>query len=198
MSTRAGKDMDWTGPEAHVRSNQREVKRRLPFLKKFIKRGHSVLEVGCSSGFLLSALKKGGVKVLGLDPSGGFIDFVRGQGIEIYRDLKELKESGAKKFDYIIHYYVFEHIRHPVDFIKEYMGLLKKNGKMIFEVPCATDQLVELYRIPAFDAFYWSVAHHWYFNKESLSKVLQRSGFRFQVYPEQRYDISNHMTWMLD
>src|SRR3989338_5005615 len=58
MSHRAGKDMDWTGPEKHVASNQREVNRRMPFLEKYIKRDKSVLELGCSSGFMLSALKE--------------------------------------------------------------------------------------------------------------------------------------------
>jgi len=69
---------------------------------------------------------------------------------------------------------------------------------MIFEVPCATDPLVELYKVPAFDKFYWSVAHHWYFNKESLTALLGKSGLKFQLFSEQRYDLSNHITWMLE
>jgi hypothetical protein len=69
---------------------------------------------------------------------------------------------------------------------------------MIFEVPCASDPLVELYKVSAFDRFYWSVAHHWYFTKESLTEILKKVGYRFKLFPEQRYDLSNHMTWMLE
>jgi SAM-dependent methyltransferase len=105
---------------------------------------------------------------------------------------------GFKKFDLIIHYYVLEHIKDPVSFIKEYMNYLSDGGKMIFEVPCATDPLVELYHSLAFDKFYWSVAHHWYFNKESLTDVLNKTGYKFQLFPDQRYDLSNHITWMLE
>jgi hypothetical protein len=110
--------------------------------------------------------------------------------------LEELIENHDLPFDVIIHYYVLEHIGKPVEFIRQYMGGLNNTGKMIFEVPCATDPLVELYKVPAFDKFYWSVAHHWYFNKESLTGVLKKTGYSFELFPEQRYDISNHMTWM--
>ena len=198
MERRAGSDMDWSGPDQHVRSNQREVKRRMPFLAEHLKAGERVLEIGCSSGFMLSALREKGLNVTGLDPSGGFIDYVRAKKIPVFRTLDELKAAGPQNFDAIIHYYVFEHIRHPLDFIKQYMELLKDGGLMIFEVPCATDPLVELYKVPAFDEFYWSVAHHWYFTRDSLGKVLKKAGVAFELYPDQRYDISNHMTWMLD
>lgn len=197
MSGRSGADMDWRGPDQHARSNQREVDRRLPFLLKHFKPWQNVLEVGCSSGFMLSALKANDVKVAGVEPSGTFIDYVRGKGIPVFQTSYELKKSGFTIFDAIIHYYVLEHIRDPEEFIKEYMAFLPKGGVMIFEVPSATDPLVELYKVAAFDDFYWSAAHHWYFTPKSLANVLKKTGFVFELYPEQRYDLSNHMTWML-
>ena len=197
MSHRAGKDMDWTGPEKHVASNQREVNRRMPFLEKYIKPGQSVLELGCSSGFMLSALKERGLKVFGLDPSGVFRDFVRAQGITVFDSLEALKNSNSS-FDLLLHYYVLEHMRNPIEFIKEHMRFVSPSGFMIFEVPCASDPLVELYKVPAFDKFYWSVVHHWYFTRDTLAKMLTKTGFTFELFPDQRYDLSNHVTWMLD
>lgn len=198
MSRRAGTDMDWTGPEQHVKSNQREVERRLPFLLRYLKSGHHVLELGCSSGFMLSALREKGLDVTGLDPSGGFLDYVKSKGISIYQGLEDLRKSEIKHFDAIIHYYVLEHIRDPLVFLHRHMDLLAPGGVMIFEVPCALDPLLELYKVSAFDAFYWSVAHHWYFTPKSLGRLLEDSGYNFELFPEQRYDISNHMTWMLE
>lgn len=198
MATRAGQDMDWTGPEKHVASNQREVRRRLPFLLPRLAAGGSVLEVGCSSGFMLMALREKGMAVCGIDPSGGFIDFVRSNGIACVHSREELAGERPGKWDAIIHYYVFEHVREPVAFIKQYMDMLAPGGTMIFEVPSATEPLIELYKVEAFDRFYWSVAHHWYFTPASLSRVLERAGFRFELFPEQRYDVSNHMVWMQD
>jgi SAM-dependent methyltransferase len=198
MQKRTAQDKDWSTPEKHAKSNQEEVKRRMVFLQRYLNNKQRILEIGCSSGFMLSALKGRGGEVYGLDPSEGFIDFIRSKGIDVYSNLEELERKHDLTFDLIIHYYVLEHIRNPVQFIGQYMERLGNSGKMIFEVPCATDPLVELYKVPAFDKFYWSVAHHWYFTKESLTQVLKRVGYGFELYPEQRYDISNHMTWMLE
>ena len=198
MGKRSALDKDWSSPEKHFQSNQGEMKRRMRMLESYISKGQKILEVGCSSGFMLSALKDRGADVYGIDPSEGFIEYVKAKGISVYKNLFELKRDFNDKFDIIIHYYVLEHIREPVEFIQSYTNLLNEKGKMIFEVPCATDPLVELYKVPAFDKFYWSVAHHWYFNKESLTALLNKTGLKFRIFPEQRYDLSNHIIWMLE
>jgi len=198
MEKRTGQDKDWSSPEKHFISNQQEAGRRMSFLESYLTEGQKILEIGCSSGFMLSALKDKGIDVYGLDPSEVFIEYVKSKEIHIYKNFEELKEKHDLVFDLIIHYYVLEHIRNPVEFINQYMTLLNDNGKMIFEVPCATDPLIELYKVPAFNKFYWSVAHHWYFNRESLTTLLTKTGYSFELFPEQRYDISNHMTWMLE
>jgi len=198
MGDRSAPDKDWSSPEKHFQSNQDEMKRRMCILEKYVSKGQKILEVGCSSGFMLNALKERGTVVYGIDPSEGFIEYVKAKDILVYKNLFELKKDFNGKFDIIIHYYVLEHIREPLEFIQSYMNLLNENGRMIFEVPCATDPLVELYKVPAFEKFYWSVAHHWYYNKESLTALLGKTGLKFQLFPEQRYDLSNHIIWMLE
>ncbi len=198
MDNRSGADTDWSGPEKHYQMNQREVMRRLPYLEPYLKDEGNCLEVGCSSGFMLAAVKNKGLKVYGIDPSGGFVDFVKSKGIDVFNNKEAFQERFKGKLDLIIHYYVLEHIRNPLDFISDYMDLLTDDGVMIFEAPCASDPLIELYKVPAFDEFYWSVAHHWYFDKKSMTYLLDKTGYAFKLYPEQRYDISNHMTWMQD
>ena len=53
MEKRSGSDRDWSGPEAHVKTNQDNVKRRMKFLDDHIQHGNNILEIGCSSGFML-------------------------------------------------------------------------------------------------------------------------------------------------
>ena len=198
MEKRGAKDKDWSSPEKHFQSNRTEMKRRMQILDMYLLKRQKILEIGCSSGFVLHALRERGHEVVGLDPSEVFIDYVRAKNIQVYKDLKDLKKNNHGLFDCIIHYYVLEHIRDPVDFVSAYMKLLRPEGIMVFEVPCATDPLVELYKVPAFDKFYWSVAHHWYFNRESIANLLDKTGYPYELLPEQRYDISNHMVWMLE
>lgn len=198
MEKRAGKDFDWSGPESHFQSSQKQYERRLPFLEDLLKPGKRVLEIGCSSGFMLVPLKNKGLEVVGVEPSGGFGEFLKKQDVKVYSSLEDLTAKEKEKFDIVMHFFVLEHIREPIDFLKQGLALLKDDGVMVFEVPSRDDPLVTIYNIPAFHKFYWSVAHHYYFNRVSLEFLLKKAAKKFEVIPEQRYDLSNHMTWARD
>lgn len=198
MSGRSGEDRDWTNAEAHIQSNQDQVERRWRFLLPHIKPGLDILEIGCSSGFMLNAFRKEDLKCVGVEPSGEFIEFLHSNGYETYRTIEKLKESHAGDFDLVVHFFVLEHIRNPYSFFEETLSLLKPGGKIIAEIPCVNDPLTSLYHIPAFENFYWSVAHHFYYSPKSLKYVMDKLGLLYEMLPEQRYDLSNHMTWMME
>ncbi|NOX16327.1 MAG: class I SAM-dependent methyltransferase, partial [Epsilonproteobacteria bacterium] len=103
-----------------------------------------------------------------------------------------------KKFDIIVHFFVFEHISNPFKFLKDTFEILSDNGVIIAEIPSSTDILTSIYNIPAFENFYWSIAHHYYYNPKSLKYILNILGYKYELIPEQRYDLSNHITWMMD
>ena len=77
MEKRGAQDKDWSSPEKHFMSNQNEAKRRMKFLDSYLKKGQRVVEIGCSSGFMLSALKDKGIDAYGIDPSEGFIGYIQ-------------------------------------------------------------------------------------------------------------------------
>jgi SAM-dependent methyltransferase len=195
MSTRVGDHRDWSNAEIHKKTNQDQVKRRMPFLQEHVQKGMDLLEIGCSSGFMLDAFRDTGVNCVGVEPSGEFSEFLEQSGHSVVCDMSELTNQ---KFDVITHFFVFEHIRDPYKFLKDSYELLKDGGVMICEIPCANDPLTSMYDIEAFEKFYWSIAHHYYYSPQSLSYVLDQLGYRYELVPEQRYDLSNHMTWMLD
>lgn len=195
MSTRVGDHRDWSNAEIHKVTNQDQVKRRMPFLQEYVQKGTDLLEIGCSSGFMLDAFRDLGVNCVGVEPSGEFNEFLEQSGHSVVDDLSEIT---GQKFDVITHFFVFEHIRDPFNFLKDTYELLKDGGVMICEIPCVNDPLTSMYDIDAFENFYWSIAHHYYYSPQSLSYVLDQLGYRYELVPEQRYDLSNHMTWMLD
>ena len=196
MSTRAGTERDWSNADAHKATNQDQIQRRWPFLEDYVKKGKSVLEVGCSTGFMLDAFRKRGMNCVGIEPSGEFLPYLHKQGYEAYESITEL--PSGKQFDLVTHFFVFEHIRDPFTFLTEIHRKLNKNGIMVAEIPCVNDPLTSLYKIPAFESFYWSIAHHYYYSPESLSYVMDKLGFTYKLVPEQRYDLSNHVTWMME
>ena len=164
MSTRVGDHRDWSNAERHKITNKDQVQRRLPFIHDFLKPGIELLEIGCSSGFMLDAFRDGfGVECVGVEPSGEFKEFDELSGHTVFNDISEVK---GREFDVITHFFVFEHIRNPFNFLKESHELLKKGGVIIGEVPCAHDVLTSLYNIDAFEKFYWSIAHHYYYTKK--------------------------------
>lgn len=132
MSKRSGQQ-SWEEPEAHIKSNRINVERRLPFLKPHLKPGMELLEIGCSSGFMLNAFRNSGLDCVGIEPSGVFFDFLADNGYEVYHSLDELIEKSQKKFDLICHFFVLEHIRDPYSFFNQSLGLLKERGIIIAE-----------------------------------------------------------------
>lgn len=195
MSQRVGDHRDWSNAELHKKTNADQVTRRLPFLETYLKPGIDLLEIGCSSGFMLDAFRKLEVNCTGVEPSGEFSEFLERAGYEVVEDLSELD---GRKFDLISSFFVFEHIRDPFAFLSQAYGMLRENGTLIFEIPCANDPLTAIYDIDAFEKFYWSIAHHYYYTPESLRYILDKLGYKYKLIPEQRYDLSNHMVWMKD
>jgi len=194
MSSRVGDHRDWSNAEKHKNTNQDQVKRRMPFLEKYIKTNIDLLEIGCSSGFMLDAFREMGANCIGIEPSGEFGEYLIKQGHKSYSDMSEL---GEKKFDLITNFFVFEHIRNPFEFLAEMYSHLKESGVIICEIPCANDPLTSVYEIDPFEKFYWSIAHHYYYTHSALKFVLNKMGYKYELVPEQRYDLSNHMEWMM-
>ena len=197
MSKRSSAGQEWLGAEKHAKANEENVVRRMKVLKDDVKPGMDILEIGCSSGFMMEAFNKAGLNPVGIEPSKLFLLYLKEKGYKAYESVKELKKNIEKKeFDRIVHFFVLEHIRDTEGFIREQLELLKQNGKIIAEVPCVNDPLTSLYRIPAFERFYWSIAHHYYFNPRSLGYILDKIGCKYKFFAEQRYDLSNHLVWM--
>jgi SAM-dependent methyltransferase len=207
LGRNASGGFDWTGPESHVKSNLPQRERREAFLRpyydKLKARGQgSVLEVGCSSGFMLEGLReKYGLDCFGVEPSGVFREYLNHKGMPVTSSLEELmKAQPGRKYDLIMHFFVLEHIREPAPFIAATLELLAPGGTLIVEIPNAQDPLRTLYQTAAFKKFYWSIAHPWYFTPKSFEFLLRdKCGLKeFEVVGDQRYDIGNHTRWLLE
>lgn len=199
MAGRAGGDGGWIKAEAHVQANELTRLRRMKYLEPFLETGAKILEVGCSSGFMLYPLGKAGHECFGVEPSGVFREYVKSRGLTVYNSLDQLQGLVPEQFfDIIVHFFVLEHIAQPKKFLEAQMALLRPGGRIIFEVPNAADPLYSVYDIPAFERFYWSVAHPWYFSESSLHYLLKQIRRPYEILMDQRYDLSNHIIWARD
>jgi SAM-dependent methyltransferase len=199
MASRAGTAGGWSKVEDHIRANEANRARRMRYIERHLHEAMDVLEVGCSSGFMLFPLIGAGHRCVGVEPSGAFSQYLRDRNVAVYSSVAELpSELTARRFDLVMHFFVLEHIAQPQAFLESQLALLKPGATIVFEVPNAADPLYSLYDIPAFERFYWSIAHPWYFSEASLRYLLERLGRRYEILRDQRYDLSNHMVWARD
>jgi SAM-dependent methyltransferase len=200
MVNRAASDAGWEAPEQHIKANEGQRLRRMGHLAAVLKPRSRILEVGCSSGFMLYPLVADGHQCVAIEPSGVFSDYVCQRGLSCFPSVEAMTAAGEAKggFDLILHYYVMEHIGDPASFLREQMKLLRLGGRIVFEVPNVNDALTTIYKIPAYERFIWVVSHRWYFSEMSLSHLIESAGGKGEVRLDQRYDLSNHMVWARD
>ncbi len=193
MAGRSG--AGWKSPETHFISYQPEGERRLPLVRPHLHAADALLEVGSSTGYFLDDLRGYVRSITGVEPSEAFREFANSRGIETFATLDDLD---ARTFDVIALYYVLEHLRDPIGYLKALRTRLNLGGRLLIEVPNVGDVLLTRFRIPNFPQFYWQKAHYHNFSRKTLADVLTRAGYDAQMFPAQRYDLSNHMVWMMD
>lgn len=166
--------------------------RRFDMLKNEIV-GKSVLDFGCGNGGFLLRARGVAFYVAGVEPEERLSDYFRQKDLAVKRALNEL--DGL--FDYITLFHVLEHIPDPVAALRDLSRRLKPGGKIIIEVPSASDSLLTLYECEAFSNFtYWS-CHLFLFTQDTLLRVGNRAGFKNDYLRQvQRYSVANHLHWL--
>ncbi|MBK8768399.1 MAG: methyltransferase domain-containing protein [Burkholderiaceae bacterium] len=131
MGGRAGAAAGWSDPARHVEANQWMASRRMKYLGSRLPAAGRVLEIGCSSAFMLYPLIERGLECVGVEPSGAFGEYVRSRGIDCYDSTDELVSANRYPdgFDLVMHSFVLEHISAPGAFLRQQIDLLRPVGK---------------------------------------------------------------------
>lgn len=146
---------------------------------RFMKRG-SVLDVGCSTGILLSLFKKKGFDVAGVEPNAYAYAIARKKlGSRILRGtLSTYLLKKGKPVDCIVYNHVLEHIQ---DWRKEFSQIgkiLKPGGILVVGLPNTANFIFRV------RGKYWESLqpneHIWHMNTKSLCGLLESNGFSIQ------------------
>lgn len=153
------------------------------------------LEVGCASGYFLATIKDHVRSVAGVETHKLLKEYCQKNGIDIFEDISEIPSD---TYDKVFLFFVLEHLGEPLSYLEEIKRILKPNGLFFFVVPNVDDALLTLFDIPAFKQFYYTPAHQFYYSKKTLEKLFDMAQLNdYQVFHLQRYDLSNHMHWMM-
>ena len=112
----------------------------------------------------------------------------------IFDTIQKLPE----KADIVTMFHVLEHLKDPIESLKEIKKYLNPNGKIIIEVPNSNDALLKLYRSKSFANFVFWSCHLFVYNPKNLKQIVQKSGLKVKkIRYIQRYSLMNHMYWLL-
>ncbi len=168
--------------------------KRLSRIEFLLKSSSSVLEIGSSTGHFLQLIKDKVSDCTGIELDKKFAEFSKKKlNLNIYEKPLEKIDFEGKKFDIIFMFQVFEHIPKPLELCKK---ILKPKGKIYVEVPNLDDALLSIYSISEFQKFYFRAPHVYYYNKNTLFKIMKKSGFNGKVRTIQEYSVYNHVNWI--
>ena len=134
-----------------------------------------ILEIGCSTGLLLSLLKaKGYSNVWGLDPSPVCAASAQElYGVTVFtKPLSDLAKS-QERFDFLLLVGVLEHIRNLEEALGTLHQVLSKSARVYLDVPDAT----EFASVPDAPFQQFSMEHINFFSEASLANLMRSHGF---------------------
>jgi SAM-dependent methyltransferase len=138
-------------------------------------RAASILDAGCATGGLLSALRdQGFTAVAGLDPSPGCATACRNRGYEAYIGSIATAPAHMPKFDCVVFSHVLEHIYDIPEFFTAARRFLAPGGYLYLETPDATRYDEYLYA--PFQEF--NTEHINHFSASTLEQASRRFGFQ--------------------
>ncbi len=171
---------------------------RIREIRHVLKPNMRALEIGCSSGHFLYALKKYVKECVGIEFNKNDAKFVRQKlGIPVYTEPIENTDIPENSFDLIVIYMVLEHIDDPVPFLKTIRKYLKTNGTICIKVPNVNDSLLSVYDVEEYADFWYREPHIYYYSASTLMRLLKKCGFTGRIQTEQEYNFLNQLNWIL-
>jgi len=132
-----------------------------------------LLEVGCDDAELLAAIEKDGWDVTGIEGSESASEKAR-HGLKDGTILAgQFAAAGLSsgQFDMCLVSDVLEHMRHPVEFLREIHRVLRQGGALLIRTPSANPGAIRQDTGLAADRMV-------YFDRQTLQTVLFKAGFR--------------------
>ncbi len=136
-----------------------------------------LLEIGCGDGDFLVTAQAAGWQVTGVDYSASACEKARlrlNHGEVLCGELQP-DRFAAEQFDLCVLSDVIEHVRSPLDFLKEIHRLLKPGGTLFIATPSIGSWSARLMRQKWME---FKAEHLTYFDPQTLQTALFKSSFR--------------------
>lgn len=140
-----------------------------------LKRGSLVLEAGSNDGTVLRALRKYGLKTIGIEPAANLAEQANRNGIETLHHFftagtAERIRDGYGPAQLLLARHVLAHVADLHDFLRGFGAVLADDGLAVVEMP----HILPFYRNLEYDTIYHE--HRCYFSLRVLKRLCERSG----------------------
>lgn len=162
----------------------KNAKNILQKIKK-IKSSGNILDVGCAMGFFMEVAEQQGFKVYGIEVSTYAAAFSQklfknrvflGAVEDFPQKRSAVFEFKNTTFDVIILSDLIEHVKDPVSVLKDLKKVLKKDGVIVLQTGDTDSFWARL--MGKNWHFYAPPQHLYFFSKNTLTKVLEKAGYK--------------------
>lgn len=159
------------------------------------KRPLSIIDIGCGNGDFLLRLPKEKFETHGIEINKDGYEICQQKGIHAYNQEIQRIDFQGKTFDIATMWHVLEHVKEPVEMLKAIRKILNDDGILMFQVPNRDSY-----------GFRWG-KKHWFhldsprhlihFNRRSIKKLCELSGFEIIAIKNEFYDYPLDLFWSL-
>jgi SAM-dependent methyltransferase len=132
-----------------------------------------LLEIGCGSGFFLSAIRKYGYELMGMEPNRGFDKALDGLSIPIVHECIEETSLPRHSFDVVYHCDLLAHFPDPIKSLAAMSELLRPGGVLCFEVGLLGGVSSAWYRMVGNLGL---GQHLWLYSDNAFQSLMKRAG----------------------
>jgi 2-polyprenyl-3-methyl-5-hydroxy-6-metoxy-1,4-benzoquinol methylase len=172
---------------------EEDTNRRTREFAKYVTQKNWV-DIGTGIGAILDSMGKYACKISAVEPQRAARNLLQKLGYEVVGNTSELENEAA---DVVTLFHVFEHFTDPIGELNTIYEKVKPGGKLIIEIPHASDFLLSFLDHQAFKEFTLWSEHIILHTKFSLEAMLKVSNWKpLFTYGIQRYPLCNHLYWL--
>lgn len=159
----------------NVRLREDTFRHNLAKIKRFLPENGTLLDVGANCGIFLKVAADAGYSAQGIEPSKWCSDYARRElGQKVTTGTLDDLDPGAKDFDIVAMWDVFEHLADPMSEIRKINGRMRQGGILAMSTLDIDSILPKILgsRWP------WIMDMHlYYYDHNMIKKMLEREGF---------------------
>lgn len=143
-----------------------------------------MMEIGCATGTYLHQMAQQGWRVEGIEFSANAADEARQRGYQVEIGSVEMADRDDNQFDLIAGWMVLEHLHDPLLALTKMRKWIREDGQLAISVPDSGG-----YEFTLFTEHWYALqlpTHLFHYDKYSISKLLEKSGWRVTRIQHQR------------